>query len=58
MMYCLRSVISTLYLVYSTTTKEETHFDDQVIGIKTFVYLNIWSKGDPTLMAGLVRKAM
>ena len=46
------------YLVYSTTTREETHFDDRVIGTKTFVYLNLWSKGDPTAMAALVRKAM
>ena len=46
------------YLVYSTTTKEETHFDDQVIAVKTFVYLNLWSIGDPTQAAALVRNAM
>ncbi len=46
------------YLVYSSTTKEETHFDDQVIGLKTFVYLNLWSLGDPTQAAALVRNAM
>lgn len=46
------------YVVYSTTAKEETHFDDRVIAIKTFVYLNLWSSGDPTLMAALVRSAM
>ena len=46
------------YLVYSTTTKEETHFDDQVIATRTFVYLNLWSAGDPTGTAALVRNAM
>ena len=46
------------YLVYSTTTKEETHFDDRVIATRTFVYLNLWSAGDPTLTAARVREAM
>ena len=46
------------YLVYSTTTKEETHFDDRVIATRTYVYLNLWSVGDPTVTAVLVRKAM
>lgn len=46
------------YIVYSTTTKEETHFDDRVVATKTFVYMNLWSKGDPTQTADLVRAAM
>ena len=46
------------YLVYSTTTKEETHYDDRVIATRTFVYLNLWSVGDPTATAALVRNAM
>ena len=46
------------YLVYSTTTKEETHFDDQVIATRTFVYLNLWSDIDPTEMANRIRQAM
>ena len=46
------------YLVYSTTKTEEVHFDDQVKGFKTFVYLNLWSKLDPTQTAALVRSAM
>ena len=46
------------YLVYSTTTKEETHFDDQVIATRTFVYLNLWSDGDPTDTATRIRSAM
>ena len=48
----------TQYLVYSSTTKEETHFDDRVIATRTFVYLNLWSAGDPTLTAARVREAM
>ncbi len=46
------------YLVYSSTAREETHFDDHVIGMKTFVYLNLWSIGDPTQASALVRNAM
>lgn len=46
------------YIVYSTTAKEETHYDDRVIATKTFVYLNLWSNGDPTALAASVRSAM
>ena len=46
------------YLVYSTTTREETHFDDRVVAIRTFVYLNLWSAVDPTQTAAQVREAM
>ena len=46
------------YLVYSSTSKEETHFDDQVVATKTFVYLNLWSVHDPTDTKILVRQAM
>jgi hypothetical protein len=46
------------YLVYSTTSKEQTHFDDRVVATRTFVYLNLWSIGDPTQAAALVRNAM
>ena len=46
------------YMVYSTTTREETHYDDQVIATRTYVYLNLWSAGDPTQTAALVRNAM
>lgn len=46
------------YLVYSSTCKEETHFDDKVIATKTFVYLNLWSVHDPTSTKERVRKAM
>ena len=46
------------YLVYSTTTTEDAHQDDQVVAFKTFVYLNLWSDYDPTDTAALVRNAM
>ena len=46
------------YLVYSSTTKEETHYDDQVIARRTYVYLNLWSDIDPTDMADTIRQAM
>ena len=46
------------YMVYSTTTTEDAHQDDAVVSYKTFVYLNLWSDGDPTEAAAKVRAAM
>lgn len=46
------------YLVYSSTTKEETHYDDQVIARRTYVYLNLWSISDPTTTKERVRQMM
>jgi hypothetical protein len=46
------------YAVYSTTTTEDFHQDDQVIAYKTFVYLDLWSDSDPTAMAKTIRNAM
>ena len=46
------------YLVYSSTTTEDEHYDDAPISTKTFVYLNLWSTGDPTDAAKAVRRAM
>jgi len=46
------------YMVYSSTTTEDAHRDDAVVSYKTFVYLNLWSDGDPTEAAALVRQAM
>ncbi len=46
------------YVVYSTTTTEAFHQDDHVQSFRTFVYLNLWSEGDPTEMAGRIRRAM
>ncbi len=46
------------YMVYSTTITEAAHEDDRVVAYKTFVYLNLWSDGDPTDTVLKVRKAM
>ena len=46
------------YMVYSSTTTEDAHQDDAVVSYKTFVYLNLWSDGDPTETAARVRAAM
>jgi hypothetical protein len=46
------------YMVYSSTTTEDAHCDDAVVSYKTFVYLNLWSDGDPTETALKVRVAM
>lgn len=46
------------YLVYSTSTAEDAHQDDRVVSYRTYVYLNLWSDGDPTDTARLVRSAM
>ena len=46
------------YAVYATTTTEDVHLDDTVVSLKTFVYLNLWSDGDPTDTAAQIRSAM
>ncbi|MDL2205780.1 hypothetical protein LJC33_02575 [Eubacteriales bacterium OttesenSCG-928-N13] len=46
------------YVVYSTTMAEASHHDDHVTSFRTFVYLNLWSDGDPTDMAMRIRDAM
>ena len=46
------------YVVYSTTTTEASHQDDMTTSYRTFVYLNLWSAGDPTATAARVREAM
>ncbi|MHC1786398.1 MAG: hypothetical protein AB9880_05015 [Christensenellales bacterium] len=46
------------YLAYSSTAREEAHHDDRVVAMRTFVYLNLWSLGDPTWAAARVRDAM
>lgn len=46
------------YVVYSTTTSETFHADDQVREFRTYVYLNLWSDTDPTPMKEAIRAAM
>ena len=46
------------YVVYSSTTTENSHEDDHVTSFRTYVYLNLWSDIDPTDMAETIRNAM
>ena len=46
------------YVVYSTKTTEDSHSDDRVTSLCTYVYLNLWSTIDPTDMAAAIRSAM
>ena len=46
------------YVTYVTTTTEDEHWDDEVQSMKTFVYMNLWSKENPTGKAKAIRKAM
>ena len=46
------------YVVYSSTTTEEAHYDDRTKSLRTYVYLNLWSDFDPTEMAETIRDAM
>lgn len=46
------------YVVYSTTTTEESAADDGITSYKTLVYLNLWSDIDPTEAADRIRTLM
>lgn len=46
------------YVVYSTTTTEAAHEDDHPSRYRTYVYLNLWSDTDPTVMRRTIRAAM
>ena len=46
------------YLVYSSMTVEDEHWDDAPARYKTFVYLNLWSASDITDAIFKVRRAM
>lgn len=46
------------YLVYTTRMYESEHWDDTPIRYTVFVYLNMWTKQDPTDLAAEVRAAM
>ncbi len=46
------------YVVYSSTTTENSYEDDHVTSFRTYVYLNLWSDIDPTDMADTIREAM
>lgn len=46
------------YVVYSTTMSEEGHSDDAPDYYKTIVYMELWSKIDPTETKLAIRKQM
>lgn len=46
------------YAVYVTQTTEDEHWDDEAQSMKTFVYMNLWSKSNPTEKAREIRRAM
>lgn len=46
------------YAVYVTSTTEDEHWDDEARSLKTFVYMNLWSRTDPTEKARAIRQAM
>lgn len=46
------------YAVYVTSAMEDEHWDDEAQSMKTFVYMNLWSRTDPTEKAREIRKAM
>ena len=46
------------YLVYTTQTYEDEHWDDANRRYRVYVYLNLWSTVDPTEAIRLVRAAM
>ncbi len=46
------------YVVYSSTTTENSHEDDHVTSFRSYIYMNLWSDIDPTEMAETIREAM
>ena len=46
------------YLVYTTMTREDEHWDDEFRRYRVYVYLNLWSANDPTAAIASVRAAM
>ena len=46
------------YIVYTTMTTESEHWDDTLCRYQIYVYLNLWSKDDPTDATLSIRQAM
>lgn len=46
------------YVVYSTTITERQYWDDRPRAYSTTVYLDFWSKVDPTETRDLIRRCM
>ena len=46
------------YMVYTTMTTEDEHWDDGFRRYRVYVYLNLWSEPDPTEAILAVRAAL
>ena len=46
------------YLVYTTQTVEDEHWDDAFQRYRVYVYMNLWSANDPTTAITSIRSAM
>ena len=46
------------YLVYTTMTREDEHWDDAFRRYRVHIYLNLWSDNDPTSAITSIRAAM
>jgi hypothetical protein len=46
------------YLIYTTMTTEDEHWDDALRRYRVYVYLNLWSDPDPTEAIRTVRAAL
>lgn len=46
------------YLVYTTMHTEDEHWDDTPRRYRVYVYLNLWSAGDPTDAVRRIRAVM
>ena len=46
------------YVVYTTMTTEDEHWDDDLRRYRVYVYLNLWSEPDPTAAILAVRAAL
>lgn len=51
-------ITPTQYLVYTTMTLEDEHWDDALRRCRVYVYLNLWSDSDPTDAIRAVRAAL
>ena len=53
-----QSAAASQYVTYVTETVEDEHYDDEAQSTRTYVYMNLWSAGNPKATAKMIRKAM
>ena len=46
------------YCVYTSMTTEAYHADDHTTAYRTYIYLNLWTKGNPSIYLPRIRNAM